>query len=88
MLIELKTPTGGVRGEIEECLLQKHEGSIDNDVERTSWVEYCLVNCDGAAHRTGEPQGDGCFCPKHVRRNVNMYLKKNVLADGLAAWIG
>ena len=28
------------KGEMVESLLEKREGSIDNDTETTSWVEY------------------------------------------------
>jgi hypothetical protein len=28
------------KGEMDESLLEKREGSIDNDTETTSWVEY------------------------------------------------
>ena len=28
------------KGEMDESLLEKREGSVDNDTETTSWVEY------------------------------------------------
>jgi hypothetical protein len=28
------------KGEMEESLLEKREGSVDNDNETTTWVEY------------------------------------------------
>ena len=28
------------KGEMDESLLEKREGSLDNDTETTSWVEY------------------------------------------------
>ena len=28
------------KGEMDESLLEKREGSIDNETETTSWVEY------------------------------------------------
>jgi hypothetical protein len=28
------------KGEMDESLLEKREGSIDNDTETTNWVEY------------------------------------------------
>ena len=31
------------KGEMDESLLEKREGSLDNDTETTSWVEYWLV---------------------------------------------
>ena len=30
------------KGEMEESLLEKREGSVDNDNETTTWVEYWL----------------------------------------------
>jgi hypothetical protein len=30
------------KGEMEESLLEKKEGSVDNDNETTTWVEYWL----------------------------------------------
>ena len=30
------------RGEIDDSLLEKREGSVDNDNENTTWVEYWL----------------------------------------------
>lgn len=30
------------KGEMDESLLEKREGSIDNETETTSWVEYWL----------------------------------------------
>jgi hypothetical protein len=32
------------KGEMDESLLVKKEGSIDNDNEHTTWVEYYLDN--------------------------------------------
>ena len=28
------------KGEMDDSLLEKKEGSVDNDVEYTTWVEY------------------------------------------------
>lgn len=30
------------KGEMDDSLLEKREGSIDNDIEYTTWVEYWL----------------------------------------------
>jgi hypothetical protein len=30
------------KGDIDESLLEKREGTVDNDNENTSWVEYWL----------------------------------------------
>ena len=34
------TPT---KGDMDESLLEKREGSVENDTETTSWVEYWLA---------------------------------------------
>ena len=31
-----------IRGEMDDSLLNKKEGSVDNDNENTTWVEYYL----------------------------------------------
>ena len=42
------------KGEMDESLLEKLEGSIDNDNESTTWVEYWL---DGElVHRSAHVQ--------------------------------
>lgn len=30
------------KGEMDESLLEKREGTVDNDIELTTWVEYWL----------------------------------------------
>jgi hypothetical protein len=54
------------KGEMDDSLLEKREGSVDNDNELTVWTEYWLDN-------------------ELVHRSVHVQLKKNVLADGIAA---
>lgn len=74
-----------IHGEMDEALLQKIEGGLDNETEATTWVEYCLKDCDGQAHTSGQPDADHCFCSKHVHRSVDMKLKKNVVGLGSVA---
>lgn len=57
------------KGLMEDSQLEKREGSIDNDNEFTTWVEYWL---DGEL----------------VHRSAHVHLKKNVLAEGIAASLG
>lgn len=38
------------KGEMEDSLLEKKEGSIDNNIELTTWVEYWLK--DELVHRS------------------------------------
>jgi hypothetical protein len=33
-----------IHGEIDDSLLVKKEGSVDNDIEFTTWTEYWLEN--------------------------------------------
>lgn len=67
-------------GEMDDSLLQRIDTVLDNDNERTTTVEYCVLDCPGEAHRTGQPQGVGCFCPHNVHRSVDMELKRGVAA--------
>jgi hypothetical protein len=39
-----------IHGEMDDSLLEKKEGSIDNDIESTTWVEYWLD--DVLVHRS------------------------------------
>lgn len=38
------------KGEMDDSLLEKREGSLENDTETTSWVEYWLD--DELVHRS------------------------------------
>lgn len=38
------------KGDMDESLLEKREGSIDNDNEMTNWVEYW--SCGELVHRS------------------------------------
>ena len=50
-------------GEMDEALLEKKEGGVDNENEFTRWVEYWLPNgADGK--------------PELVHRSANVQLKK------------
>jgi len=76
------------RGDMEDHLLRKTAGGVDNDTETTTWVEYCLRDCDGSAHRTGTPDAPHLFCRQHVHRSVDMTLKKGFDALGGVADLG
>ena len=56
------------KGLMDETLLEKKEGNIDNDNEYTTWVEYWDKE-------------------ELVHRSVHVTLKKNVLAEGIAAML-
>ena len=52
---------------IDESLLEKSEGMLDNENEHTTWVEWRLEG-------------------KIVKRSAHVHLKRNVVADALAAF--
>lgn len=64
--MEILIEQNGVRRMIDESLLVKTSGVIDNDNEHIEWTEWRL---DGEL----------------VKRGAHVRLKKNVLADGIAA---
>jgi hypothetical protein len=69
-------------GDIDESLLRKVEGDVDNENEHTTTVEYCLNTCDGMAHIRGTPDSEVFFCSKHIHRSAHVRLKKNVSTFG------
>lgn len=68
-------------GPLDETLLQKREGGIDNENECTTWVEYCLKDCTGDAHQTGVADAESHFCSQHVHRSAHIALKKGVFGE-------
>lgn len=64
--MEILIEQNGVRRMIEEDMLERTSGVIDNENERIEWTEWRL---DGEL----------------VKRGAHVRLKKNVLADALAA---
>jgi len=75
-------------GDRDESALIKKETLVDNDHERTTTVEYCLVGCDGQAHRTGMPDAPSYFCAKHVHRSVAVHIKEWPSANGAIGSFG
>ena len=63
-------------GEMDESALLKRVDVVEDDSQRVEAVEYCLLDCPGGAHRTGHPEGMGCFCPQHVHRSVHVTVKQ------------
>ncbi|MEO8007147.1 MAG: hypothetical protein ABI728_01310 [Betaproteobacteria bacterium] len=61
-MITVQLQEDGPITEMDEADLVKREGGIDNDDERTTWVEYRLKSDPDA--------------PRAVHRSVNMHLKK------------
>lgn len=73
---------------MEEALLQKTTGCVDDDNEETTWVEYCFPDCCGEAHVFGKPDAPGIFCSRHIHRSVAVRLKKGFEAFGTALNLG
>lgn len=68
--ITVQIEEGGPITEMDVADLVRTTGGVDNEVERTTWVEYRLAS---------DPQG------RIVHRSVDMVLKKPaVFADGVA----
>jgi hypothetical protein len=61
MMINVQLEVDGPVTQLDESDLIKSTGGIDNDVERTTWIEYRLKS-DPDAKRA-------------VHRSVDMYLK-------------
>lgn len=72
-------------GDMDESLLQRLDGKVDNENEETDTVEYCLKNCHGPAHTTGVPDSESFFCRYHIRRDAAIRLKKMPPVIGEAA---
>jgi hypothetical protein len=52
-VITVQLQADGPITEMDESLLEKREGVIDNEHERTSWVEYWIPgSTDRAVHRS------------------------------------
>jgi len=67
-MTDILVEINGVRQVIDESLLEKTEGVVDNENEYTTWTEWRL---------------DGVI----VKRGAHVKLKKNVVADGIAAML-
>ena len=61
MKIEVQLQPGGLLTLMDDSELVKTTGKIDNEVERTTWVEYRLKT---------DPDAE-----RPVHRSVDMYLK-------------
>jgi hypothetical protein len=68
IFVEILVEIDGKRQMMEESLLDKTEGVLDNDNEHTTWEEWRL---------------DGVI----VKRGAHVTLKRNVLAEGIAAML-
>lgn len=84
MLIKITTDQGRTIQEVEEATLQRRDDIVDNENETIRSVEYCFVNCPGAAHHAGVPDSESHFCNKHVHRSASVVLKKGLVAEALA----
>jgi len=78
------------KGEMDEGLLQKREGEIDDENEHTTWVEYWMNGDPLCTHVKYAPDHKGtAWCAgcgaELVHRSAHVTLKKPVSAFGGAA---
>ena len=57
------------KGDMDEALLEKREGNVDNDNEYTTWVEYWL-------------DGELVHCSVHVQLKKSVGLKVEAASFG------
>ena len=67
----ISTLIDGVLGETDKSLLDRTDGGLENDNEKITWIEYRLKSLGPES----EP----------VHRSVHVHLKKNVVAESVAA---
>lgn len=77
-------------GDMDESLLNKREGEIDNEDEHTTWVEYWLDRTDectieGHDITQSSPDFPGVFFER-VHRSAHVTLKK--LPEGMETILG
>lgn len=77
-----------IKGDLDESLLEKKTGEVDNENESTSTIEYCLAGCSGSAHRTGIPDSPSHFCSQHVHRSVQVTLKEGAISQSVIGVFG
>ena len=65
------------KGDMDESLLEKKEGQINDDVEVTDWVEYWLGGTPGCSHLPEDPSRICSACGGElVHRSAFVRLKK------------
>lgn len=75
-------------GDMDDSLLEKTEGTLDNDNENTTWVEYRLKGDPPPEVRDGVCQSCLKGECKHIHRSAGINLKKGVFGDGAVGGIG
>lgn len=51
-MITVQLKENGPITEMDEALLEKHEGFVDDEIEYTTWVEYRLLGQERVIHRS------------------------------------
>lgn len=70
-------------GPMDDSQLQRREDSFDEEVGTLTAVEYCLLDCPGEAHKTGQRDKPEHFCSLHVHRSVNLAVKEGLEISGV-----
>lgn len=71
------------RGPMDDSQLQRREDSHDEEIGTLTAVEYCLLDCPGGAHKTGQRDAPEHFCSLHVHRSVNLAVKEGLEISGV-----
>lgn len=51
-MITVQLEENGPITEMDEALLEKHEGFVDDEIEYTTWVQYRLLGQERIIHRS------------------------------------
>ena len=65
-----------IHGELDDSLLEKTEGTLENDNERTTWVEYRMKGDPAPRVKDGVCLDCAEGICRHVHRSAHVTLKK------------
>lgn len=71
------------QGPLPVTQLIRRDDSFDEAVGVLTAIEYCLKDCDGPAHKSGQRDAPGHFCSRHVHRSVNLAVREGLEVSGL-----
>ena len=71
------------QGPMRASQLLRREDSFNEDIGSLTAVEYCVLDCPGQAHQTGQRDAPEHFCNLHVHRSVNLTVKEGLDISGV-----
>lgn len=75
-------------GPMDDSQLIRREDSFDEEIGRITAVEYCLLDCPGEAHKTGQRDKPEHFCSLHVHRSIGIAVKQTPEIAGVLGKLG